>query len=160
MAAQKGAPTRDQMEAIRADLASKGETAQFMWLKSFTEILDTMEASMARSQTARALLAMAIIDYGTKGKEPKFVDLKYIDEETGEERVLPAFALQMAFEGVRVNIDISVRNCWNGSKGGRPKKETAAQKKQASAHHEFPVISDEELDAMASAVCYEMQNAS
>lgn len=157
MAAQKGAPTREQMAAIRADLASKGESAQFMWLKSFTEILDTMTASMARSTTARAMLALAIIEYGTKGTEPKFPDIPYTDEATGEERVLPAFALQMAFEGVRVNIDISVRNCWNGSKGGRPRKtETKARKKQAeAAQHEFPEISDEQLDAMASAAFYE-----
>lgn len=79
------------------------EPAQFVWFASFTQALDKLP-----NASDRALMALAIYEYGALGKEPNFFDTKQC----------PAFVFASLFEALRPNIDTSVKNYTNGKKGG------------------------------------------
>ena len=86
------------------------DIAQFTWLESYTNAVETLPSS-----TDKALLTLAIMEYGAIGKEPKFVDTK----------TFPAIAFKAVFEGLRWSIDEG-RNrslAGRGGKGwGKPRK--------------------------------------
>lgn len=69
----------------------------------------TYSNALARipEESDRAKLALAIVEYGAWGIEPRFGD---------------RWELAAVFEGVRINLDNSAKAYANGKKGGRPKK--------------------------------------
>lgn len=90
------------------------EAKNFTWFQSYTNAIEKIDDIVARS-----MLAMAIVEYGSLGIEPKFVDTKKT----------PSFVLEAVFEACRPNIDKSIKHYDNGmkgkeygKKGGRPKK--------------------------------------
>lgn len=66
----------------------------FTWYASFTEILDRLP------EDKKAEFALGVINYGTHGNEPFF-----------------DYPLDIAFEGIRPNIDNSVKYSRMGKKG-------------------------------------------
>lgn len=76
---------------------------KFTWLDKYTQVLEQVP-----DESERARLALAIVEYGSKGVEP---ELEY-----------PLSAL---FAALRDDLDYSRAAHENGKKGGRPKKEQA-----------------------------------
>lgn len=90
------------------------EVNNFVWFESYTKAIEKIDDVVARS-----MLSLAIVEYGSLGKEPKFIDTK---------KTQSCF-LEAIFEALRPNIDESVKRYTNGKKGassgkkgGRPKK--------------------------------------
>lgn len=90
------------------------EARQFVWFASFTNAIEQLP-----NKTDKALMALAIYQYGALGIEPTFIATK----------TCPEFVFRSIFEATRINIDNSVKNYENGkkgkeagSKGGRPRK--------------------------------------
>lgn len=73
--------------------------SSFMWWGSFTETVDRIPEDL------RADFLYGVIQYGTRQIEPNF-----------------EFPLDAIFEGIRPNIDSSIKSSEYGKKGGRPSK--------------------------------------
>ena len=73
--------------------------SDFTWLERYTDVLDKLQ-----SESDKARLALAIVEYGSHQIEP---ELEY--------------PLDLAFAALRENIDFSRRAHDSGHKGGRPK---------------------------------------
>ncbi|WP_165055068.1 MULTISPECIES: hypothetical protein [unclassified Adlercreutzia] len=107
------------------------ELAQFTWLETYTNALESLP-----STTDKAMLALAIVEYGALGKEPKFVDTK----------TFPAIAFKAIFEACRWNIDEGRGRYLKGKSGsgwgrrpeGEPKGDYYARK-----FHQFHDAGDE-----------------
>ena len=99
------------------------EAKNFTWFQSYTNALEVIP-----DRVARAMLALAIIEYGSLGIEPepripRDDDCKFDDTKKTEGRMLEAM-----FELARPNIDKSREKYINGKKGaphgikgGRPR---------------------------------------
>ena len=76
---------------------------KFTWLDKYTEVLESVP-----DEDARAKLALAIVEYGSGGKEP---DLEW--------------PLSSIFLGLKDDLDYSRAAHESGKKGGRPRKAQA-----------------------------------
>ena len=111
-------------------MSEEKNVKQFVWFPSFTNAIEQLP-----NEIDKALMALAIFEYGALGKEPKFIKTK----------TCPDFVFSSIFEACRVVIDKSVEHYENGKKGGksgylggRPKNgETKEEYKQRKAKEKF-----------------------
>lgn len=107
------------------------DVKQFVWFESFTNAIEQLPTI-----SDKAIMALAIFEYGALGKEPVFPK----KTETCQQFVFSAL-----FEACRKNIDNSVKAYENGKKGasagnrgGRPRNgETKEEAKQRRVLEEF-----------------------
>lgn len=102
-----------------------GRAANFSWYETYSNVLEAIP-----NKTARALLALAIIEYGAYGREPQFTDVPLKDG------VFPGVALQAIFEANRVNIDNSVVSHYVSHLGGRKSKAERAEENKNKQNEE------------------------
>lgn len=100
-----------------------GNNKMFAWYESYSEAIGQLPSIKDKYQ-----MMLAITEYGTYGKEPRFIDTD----------TCPAFAMQAIFEACRVNLDNSRTNYKKGYqgasagiKGGRPRKGETAEEAYA-----------------------------
>lgn len=122
-------------EKVRA--AQEGTPANFTWYETYTNVLDAIPAK------PRAVMALAIIEYGAHGKEPNFPE--YVQMSDGTK--FPGVALQGMFEAIRINIENSVVNHYTSHLGGRKSKaERAEEAKAKKASRGFEQVPNDPLD--------------
>lgn len=94
----------------------------FAWYQSYTTAIRQLKSIKDKYQMLSALM-----DYGTDGIEPHFVDTD----------TCPAFALQAIFEACRVNLDNSRKSYKNGYKGAEHGKKGGAPKNGETAEEAY-----------------------
>lgn len=141
------------------------DTKMFAWYESYTRAIDELP-----NMQDKAVLALALIEYGTYGKEPMFFKEQSAEVEEKLYRTCPKFAFKSIFETCRVNLDNSrasyekgYRGASAGKKGGRPRKgETAAEaaarrQEEAQAAQEAAVMDEAEAALAAAQIMHEQE---
>ncbi len=102
----------------------------FSWFASYTEILDGLP-----SDELKLAFALGVAHYGTYGDEPEFEDM----------------ILDIAFKGIRPNIDSSRKRSSDGKKGGQAKARNEAERRaQAAKDYTLPNPTDDGSSTLAS----------